>query len=424
MSHTIKTDFGFDVTKVAHALKSFTAPICPSPFHTENGLESEEQLSIAVLVAVTSEEQGLSACLSSVADHVDEIVIVDLTRSHQVARSTQAFVPEVVLEHPAETIPQALNQALAQVKSQWVLVLDANERLEKQDVSHLLTHCCDDSVDFYSVAVRRYVKRLDERTYEQCATPNQNHLDEALNEFPAYIQSTECRLLQRRAVGEFLETAGDGFEIALNTKAGRECRSSFRIHRVPQTSERSIALRKRSGEARIAGDPNDAMAHFRLGLLEYESDDYVSALNRFRDACISNAQLGASWLYMGSCLTKLGAHRRAVEACLRAEMCGLHVPMIAETMGDALYMLSDFAAAKASYLRAYKRAQKMQPHHAEAINRMVLMSELRLSGSTDSLAEQVLAADRKVRSLERQKKTTQSVEVVDLALEGTHLLTK
>ena len=84
-------------------------------------------LSLSMLVR--DEEARLAACLASVADFVDEMVIVDTGSTDDsvaVARSWGATVHQ--LPWPGDFAP-ARNQALALCRGDWVLVLDADERL-------------------------------------------------------------------------------------------------------------------------------------------------------------------------------------------------------------------------------------------------------------------------------------------------------
>ncbi|MFN6134259.1 MAG: glycosyltransferase [Synechococcaceae cyanobacterium] len=84
-------------------------------------------LSLSMLVR--DEAERLAACLASVADFVDEMVIVDtgsVDDSVAVARSCGATVHQ--LPWPGDFAP-ARNHALTLCRGDWVLVLDADERL-------------------------------------------------------------------------------------------------------------------------------------------------------------------------------------------------------------------------------------------------------------------------------------------------------
>uniref|UniRef100_A0A6M3ILH9 Putative glycosyltransferase n=1 Tax=viral metagenome TaxID=1070528 RepID=A0A6M3ILH9_9ZZZZ len=80
---------------------------------------------------VRNEERFLPQCLQSVQGVVDDIVIVDTgstDRTLDIAREHNARVYEHPWEH---SFAKARNQSLSYVHSDWVLILDADEELDK-----------------------------------------------------------------------------------------------------------------------------------------------------------------------------------------------------------------------------------------------------------------------------------------------------
>ena len=105
----------------------------------ENQLRFEEKwgadalrrpiLATACLI-VKDEEQMLPACLESVRDAVDEIVVYDTgsnDRTVPIARAAGARVIEGTWE---DSFAQARNAALGHARGEWILSIDADERLQ------------------------------------------------------------------------------------------------------------------------------------------------------------------------------------------------------------------------------------------------------------------------------------------------------
>ena len=82
---------------------------------------------------VRDEEQRLEACLNSVKDCVDNVVIVDtgsIDRTVEIAQSFNSHLPTQVHHFTwCDDFSAARNAALKYVMGDWVLVLDADERL-------------------------------------------------------------------------------------------------------------------------------------------------------------------------------------------------------------------------------------------------------------------------------------------------------
>lgn len=360
----------------------------------------------SVIITATNEAQDLAACLASVQHVADQIVLADVTKE-RFREMAKAFGAEYLPASDCDTIPEARNRALAKTSGEWILVLDADERLEPQDAAALSKHTSMPAVDFFSVGVRRYVNSMQIRTWESAARPNPVCTSEVLDSFPAYMNQVEPRLFRKDAIERFEETASDAAEVRFNGDARRACRASVRVHKIPTPCELSLAMRRRSGRMRKEAEPDNALAHFRLGLLEFEeTQDFVTAIGHFRDACIANNSFGPGWLYTAKCLLKLGAYQKAEEACLRAEMSGLHAPMVAEVMGEAFYREGDFAGARASFVRAVRRAEKLQPYCVVTIARKLELADWRLKGASNPFQLRMLEEDARLHEKEHRKVAT------------------
>ena len=85
---------------------------------------------LTACLIVKDEEEMLGACLESVRDAVDEIVVYDTgssDRTAQIARDAGAIVVEGAWE---DSFAVARNAALAHATGEWVLSIDADERLQ------------------------------------------------------------------------------------------------------------------------------------------------------------------------------------------------------------------------------------------------------------------------------------------------------
>jgi GT2 family glycosyltransferase/tetratricopeptide (TPR) repeat protein len=109
---------------------------------------------ITACLIVKNEEQMLGACLESVRDAVDEIVVYDTgsnDRTVQIAREAGATVVEGEWE---DSFAVARNAALGHATGQWVLSIDADERLQTDpDVLRAQLAAPHSDVEAYLVAI-------------------------------------------------------------------------------------------------------------------------------------------------------------------------------------------------------------------------------------------------------------------------------
>src|SRR5665213_294513 len=85
---------------------------------------------LALSMIVKNAERHLAGCLQSVQGIVDEIVVADTgstDSSIEIARQAGARILGIPWEND---FAKARNLSLAEVKADWILVLDADERLD------------------------------------------------------------------------------------------------------------------------------------------------------------------------------------------------------------------------------------------------------------------------------------------------------
>lgn len=93
-----------------------------------------EKVSIAAAMIVRDEERGIARCISSLKEAVDEIVVVDTGSTDNTASIAKELGAEVYHFQWSDNFAEARNFALAQVKSKWVLWIDADEWLDPDHI--------------------------------------------------------------------------------------------------------------------------------------------------------------------------------------------------------------------------------------------------------------------------------------------------
>jgi glycosyltransferase involved in cell wall biosynthesis len=328
---------------------------------------------IALSMIVRNAEATLRACLDSVRGAVDEIVIAD-TGSID---STPAIACECgarVIEIPWENdFAAARNRALAEVKADWVLMLDADEVLDPDAIEAIPALAAATNVAGYQVSIRNYVLSLEDRIWDRPARPNDFRLP-AANAFPAYIDHENVRLFRRDAriffVGRVHESVGPRIE-ECNLGLGH---APFLIHHFGMASDAETRAQKNRfyrdlGKLKTAEMPDNAQAHLELGLVELDNfGNLEEALACFKRACELNPLLGVAWFFAGIAHVRLGQHRESLRCLQRAQKNGCTTPAVAETLGDAHYNLGEFPEA----VRAFERALKLSADSASLESKLGL----------------------------------------------------
>lgn len=85
---------------------------------------------ISLCMIVKDEQKWLPGCLESVRGFVDEIVVVDTGSSDQTVAIARSFGAEVFHYRWNDDFSQARNESLRHATGDWILFLDADERLD------------------------------------------------------------------------------------------------------------------------------------------------------------------------------------------------------------------------------------------------------------------------------------------------------
>jgi Tfp pilus assembly protein PilF len=320
---------------------------------------------IALSMIVRNASATLTACLDSVNGVVDQIVIADTGSTDttvEIARASSARVIEIPWNND---FSEARNRSLAEVREDWVLVLDADEVLDPRAKSAIPNLCNERDVAGYQVSIRNYFLSLEDRIWDQPAKPNDSSLP-AAKAYPAYVEHENVRLFRRDPriyfVGRVHESVGSRIE-GNGLRLGR---ASFMIHHFGLVADAETRARKNRfyrnlGKMKVDEMPTNAQAHLELGLAELENLGNVEdALASFENACRLNPRLGVAWYFAGVTNFRLGKYEESIQSLKQAEKRGRRTAAAAEMIGDGHYNLAEFAEA----VRSYERALKLAPGSA------------------------------------------------------------
>ncbi|MCR8526080.1 glycosyltransferase family 2 protein, partial [Escherichia coli] len=102
--------------------------------------------SISAAIIVRNEEAFLGDCLSSIRRDIDEIVIVDTGSTDSTVQIARRFGARVLEQPWADDFSAARNTALEHATRDWILYIDADERLTTPLGSTLRTCRLEDVV--------------------------------------------------------------------------------------------------------------------------------------------------------------------------------------------------------------------------------------------------------------------------------------
>jgi tetratricopeptide (TPR) repeat protein len=372
---------------------------------------------LTLSMIVRDAETTLPACLESVKDLVDEIVIADTGSTDATLEVARRFGARCFSIPWENDFSRARNRALEEVRSDWVLALDADEQLDekaKQSIPPLLKA---PAIDGYIVTILDYMLDVNAKVWDFPAKINQSGL-EAAKHFPAYVEHINVRLFRRRPEIYFVGAVHESVGPRILELGGTLGKADFVIHHFGLITDAATRTRKNYlyrelGRKKVQETPDNAQAHLELGLGELDLNNNEEALKCLRAACRLNPRLGTAWMFQGMALVRLGRPAEALEALARAKpLCGKSAAL-AETEGDAHYNLQDFDAARRCYRRALNSLDQ-----APSVESKLGLAEVRLGRTRAGLKRLRHAVEQAPRTSEIHDRVIQACVWLNLVEEA------
>ena len=92
---------------------------------------------ISLCMIAKNEEKYLEQCLRSVKDIVDEIIIVDTGSTDKTKEIAKKFNAKIFDFKWVDDFSAARNESIRHATKDWILVLDADEIVEKKDIDKI-----------------------------------------------------------------------------------------------------------------------------------------------------------------------------------------------------------------------------------------------------------------------------------------------
>ncbi|WP_167316077.1 tetratricopeptide repeat-containing glycosyltransferase family 2 protein [Anoxybacillus flavithermus] len=144
---------------------------------------------LSLCMIVKNEEKVLQRCLDSVHDIVDEIVIVDTGSTDGTKEIALKYTNKVYDFEWTNSFADARNFAQQQATGEWILVLDADEYVDRENLKEMIDILkqTDESVEAYDVVIYNFMGVYGERVLQHRHTRiyrNSPHLryDRAIHE--------------------------------------------------------------------------------------------------------------------------------------------------------------------------------------------------------------------------------------------------
>jgi glycosyltransferase involved in cell wall biosynthesis len=239
---------------------------------------AKDKIKVSLCMIVKNEQERLANCLKSSVDFVDEFIIVDTGSSDRTVSIAKKFGASLSNSKISnfklskfewcDDFAAARNYALNQAQGEWILVLDADEVLERSIIPTLQTVI--NNSEYLAINLNR-------AEIDSGRSPH----------------SFILRLFRRHPdiyfSGFYHESVDRSLELLTNISTNNKARQIITIDRVAihhhgykvtsiENLNRKRELAQRLMEKQLTIDPNDAYIHSKLGALYVEINEVEKGL--------------------------------------------------------------------------------------------------------------------------------------------------
>lgn len=311
---------------------------------------------ISVAMIVRDEAAHLAACLESAAPLHAEICIVDTGSTDDTAAIARQFTDRIGAFSWNQDFSAARNASLRLCTRPWILLLDADERLDPNDIPRLTQLAEGPENKAYRLMTRNYTNEVNVGEFHG-AQPG----DAWAMGFTGWFPSWKVRLFPNKPgvafyghVHESVRNSLQALDVAITQES--PIIYHYPLLRDPDRIRAKRDIYLRLGLAKVQAHPEDSEAHAELGHQYAELGEWVNALQAYR-AALERAPRNAVVLKdLGGALQVLGRANEARQALELALRYDPGLPDAWRNLGIVLATQGQWADALACFQRALEYA--------------------------------------------------------------------
>ena len=318
---------------------------------------------ISLGMIVKDEQDTLENCLNSVKDIVDEMVIVDTGSTDKTIEIAKKFNAVIIPTKWEDDFSSARNLSLQNATKEWILVLDADETISKEDLPRLKKLTESKGFEGFMLIQRSYIDNTNSPKWVSSKNDNYNES----KPYAGWIYSGITRLFRNRKEIRFEYPVHETVKESIKRINGRIGITNIPIHHYGKVRDPAFIDKKSSmyleiGKKKLKENQNPKF-YYELGIQAQVIGRFEDATNLFKKAIELNPQLTGAYINLGSLYCRLNKYDDALDILKKAEKITPHNSELHNNIGVALEKLNQNEKA----FEEYKKAIAINPDNIEAL---------------------------------------------------------
>ena len=335
---------------------------------------SNNSKTISLCMIVKDEESYIESCIKSVLPIIDEIIVVDTGSVDGTTEIAKRYGAKIFHHKWEYSFSAARNVYIKHAAMDWILVLDADERVDSESLLGI-DNLVSDKGDFmgFSFILRNYTN--DSTTLGWSPSEENNHFR---NEFSGWYPTHSIRLFRNRKDIYYTRTVHESVRESINKIHGKIMDVDIPIHhlgnrRGKENKSAKMEMYERLGKRQIKLEPKDAQAYFELGRIYRERGEHEMAEKILKKA----NEIDEGYPQIHNELGTVYLRQERLDDAMRAlKKAVLLDPFFADAhynLGNLYERLNEYDKA----MESYRKATEINPQFANAYNNLGLILDER-----------------------------------------------
>jgi len=236
---------------------------------------------ISLCMITKNEEKYLERCLNSVKDLVDETIIVDTGSTDKTKEMAKKFKAKVFDFRWTDDFSEARNESLKHATKDWILVLDADEIIDKDDLSKIKEIVESKENEGYQFLQKNYTNDVSVAGFVSELHKKDN------KSYAGWYGSFIVRLFRNNKDYRFEGTVHELIEPSVESKNGKIALANVSLHHYgnsnPEIVKRKMEFYLELCKRKVQKN-KDAQSNYELGVLYKENKDFENAVKSLQKA--------------------------------------------------------------------------------------------------------------------------------------------
>ncbi|MCB0338187.1 MAG: glycosyltransferase, partial [Bdellovibrionales bacterium] len=319
--------------------------------------------SISLCMIAKNEEGFIAQAIESVAPLISQIVLVDTGSTDRTVEIASSLGAEVYHVPWRDDFSVPRNVSLQHARGDWILVLDADEVIAREDLASFgkLTADSHRCIEFLQ---RHYSNDHRLSNFHPC----EGEFPKLERKYAGYFESNCVRLFPNHFGLHFRGKVHELVEHSIRDLGiHRVERTEIRIHHYGHTPEVKASKNKGSiytplGQAKTKESPRDWKNFFELGVEYNNNGRHLESVDAFIESTLLNPNYVSTWINLGYVQCELARFEDAISSLTRAIKLDPRADEAYCNLGVVYMRTQNYAQAE----RSFRAAIGINPRYVNA----------------------------------------------------------